>query len=324
LSLDMVCIANTQGHFVQLNPAFSQNLGYSTEELLGRPFLEFVHPEDQAETLREVEKLAKGVPTLDFTNRYRCSDGSYRWFQWRSAPEADGTLYAVARDITPDRELLETLQRERKSLSDSLREREVLLQEVHHRVKNNLQVISSLINLQARQLDDPRARGALDECKTRVEAIALIHEKLYQSKDYARVPFSDYAKSLARGIFEANRPSPSNIVLSLETDDVTLPVDRAIPCALVLNELLTNGLKHAFPAGRRGLLRVGLYERDGEVTLMVADDGVGIPDDVDPAESPSLGMQLVATLSRQLDGKLELQRFPGTTIQVTFSIQGQV
>jgi len=191
-------------------------------------------------------------------------------------------------------------------------------------VKNNLQVISSLINLQARQLDDPRARGALDECKTRVEAIALIHEKLYQSKDYARVPFSDYAKSLARGIFEANRPSPSNIALSLETDDVTLPVDRAIPCALVLNELLTNSLKHAFPAGRRGLLRVGLHEHDGEVTLTVADDGVGISNDVDPAESASLGMQLVATLSRQLDGKLELQRSPGTTVQVTFSIQGQV
>jgi two-component sensor histidine kinase len=233
-------------------------------------------------------------------------------------------LYAVARDITPDRELLDTLQRERKSLSDSLREREILLQEVHHRVKNNLQVISSLINLQARQLSDPRARGALEECKTRVEAIALIHEKLYQSKDYARVPFSDYAKSLARGLFEASIPLPSSIALELDSDDFTLPVDRAIPCALVLNELLTNSLKHAFPGGRGGLLRVGLHERDGEVTLTVADDGVGMPVEIEPAESSSLGMQLVATLSRQLDGKLELQRIPGTTVRVTFPVQGEV
>jgi two-component system, sensor kinase len=145
-----------------------------------------------------------------------------------------------------------------QQIVDSLREKEVLLKEIHHRVKNNLQLISSLINMQMRRLQDVSSKEALEECQNRVLAIALIHEMLYQSKDYARVPFSDYARSLAANIFQAIGVSPENLKLNIDFESISLAVDKAIPCGLILNELITNALKHAFPNERRGTIRVGL------------------------------------------------------------------
>ncbi len=204
-----------------------------------------------------------------------------------------------------------------RELTATLKEREVLLQEIHHRVKNNLQVISSLINLQRRQVVDPQSRDALEECQTRVQAIALIHEKLYQSKDYSRVPFSEYAKSLVRSVLAANRTSASHVGLDLEVDGLSLTVDRAIPCGLILNELVTNALKHAFPNGRRGTIRVELGRVDeSDLVLAVSDDGVGLPETID--SNDSLGMQLVRTLVAQLDGHLDVLREPETSFRVTF------
>jgi two-component sensor histidine kinase len=208
-------------------------------------------------------------------------------------------------------------------LAESLKEREVLLQEVHHRVKNNLQVISSLINMQARQLSDKASRSALEECKTRVEAIALIHEKLYRSKDYARVPFSDYARSLAENIFHSAGVSQSVIDLKVEMEGMALAVDKAIPCGLILNELITNALKHAFPDNRRGVVRVELRkEGAGDVLLAVGDDGVGVPPNFEPSRSPTLGLQLIATLVKQLDGQLEVLSAGGTTFKIVFPLEG--
>jgi two-component sensor histidine kinase len=204
-----------------------------------------------------------------------------------------------------------------------LKERVVLLLEVHHRVKIPLQLVSSLLNLQVHQLTDPVARDALEECKSRIETIALIHEKLYQAHDYARVPFSEYVQLLAGHILQASGAASGRIELSLETEDILLAVDRAIPCALLLNELLTNSLKHAFPDGRRGRLRVLLQRLHGQLRLTVADDGIGMPPGFNPANSSSLGMQLVATLSEQLDGHLQIERSPGTTFRLDFSAEGQ-
>jgi PAS domain S-box-containing protein len=204
-------------------------------------------------------------------------------------------------------------------LSATLREREILLQEIHHRVKNNLQVISSLINMQVRQLDDISSRVALAECQTRVQAIALIHEKLYQSKDYSRVHFSEYAKSLATNIFSATGISPESVSLRLAMEDVALGVDKAIPCGLILNELITNALKHAFPPPMLGTVSVAMQKAgDRSIALSVSDDGVGMPDNVDLKASTSLGLSLVYTLVDQLEGKLEIVRDRGTTFRVKF------
>jgi PAS domain S-box-containing protein len=223
---------------------------------------------------------------------------------------------------TLNAELEERVTARTAELTATLREREVLLQEIHHRVKNNLQVISSLINMQLRQLEDSGSRDALEECQTRVQAIALIHEKLYQSKDYSRVPFSEYARGLASNVFRALGVSKDLVTLELDFEELSLTVDKAIPCGLVLNELITNSLKHAFPDGRRGTVKV-ILRRDGpaHAVLSVSDDGVGIPAGVDPRNSTSLGMSLVFMLVEQLGGAVDIRRGRGTELQARFPIE---
>jgi two-component sensor histidine kinase/CHASE1-domain containing sensor protein len=205
-------------------------------------------------------------------------------------------------------------------LRDALKEKETLLQEIHHRVKNNLQVVSSLISMQMRKLGPGASLQGLQECQTRVQAIALIHEKLYQSRDYSRVPFSQYAGGLAAEVFHAAGVSPGALKLELEVGEVELPVDKAIPCGLILNELITNALKHAFPPDGPGTVRVELEQgADGRVRLAVKDDGVGFPAGGDLRHSHTLGLQLVHTLAGQLAAKLEVRRTdPGTSFEVVF------
>jgi two-component sensor histidine kinase len=204
-------------------------------------------------------------------------------------------------------------------LSATLKEREILLQEVHHRVKNNLQVISSLISMQMRRLSDLGSQDALAECRSRVQAMALIHDKLYQSNDYARVPFAEYARKLAADVHHATGVSPANVSLEIAFEDITLAVDKAIPCGLILNELITNALKHGFRNGQRGTIWLELGRVDGgRVRLAVRDNGVGIPIGADVRNSESLGMHLVFTLAEQLDGVLEVRTQDGTLFELTF------
>jgi|SRR5579859_4071419 len=229
-------------------------------------------------------------------------------------------------DLAFEKHRLEKTQDEivqsEQALRQSLKEREVLLQEVHHRVKNNLQVISSLINMQVRVLEDGASREALVQCQRRVEAIALIHEKLYQSKDYARVPFSEYARGLAENVFRLSGVSPQAVTLEFSVQPVALPVDKAIPCGLILNELITNSLKHAFPNGRKGMVRVSLRMQDGCVELEVADDGVGLPRDMDLQQSGSLGLQLIRMLTKQVDAQLRVEGTRGASFRVKIPVEG--
>jgi two-component sensor histidine kinase len=203
-------------------------------------------------------------------------------------------------------------------LREALEEREVLLREVHHRVKNNLQVISSLLNMQRRSLGEGAGRDALAECQTRVQAIALIHEQLHQSRDCAQVQFRDYALSLAANVFEAVGASPRMVLLKLDVEEVTLEADEAVPCGLILNELITNALKHAFPGGRAGTVSVELRQLDdGAVRLGVSDDGVGLPAGLDVQGHASLGLQLVRMLAQQLDARLDVVQARGTSFRLT-------
>jgi PAS domain S-box-containing protein len=222
---------------------------------------------------------------------------------------------------TLNAELEERVKTRTGQLSAMLKERDVLLQEIHHRVKNNLQVISSLINMQVRRLSHGPNRAALSDCQTRVQAIALIHETLYQSRDYAQIPFSDYAKNLSNNVFHAGA-QPEGVVLDLDIAEVSLAVDKAIPCGLILNELISNALKHAFPEGRPGRVRVALAPvASGRLRLLVEDDGVGIPDELDVLRSGQLGLQLVRTLAGQLDAELLVQRGAGTSFELSFAAE---
>jgi two-component sensor histidine kinase len=198
----------------------------------------------------------------------------------------------------------------------------VLLQEIHHRVKNNLQIVSSLINMQAKKLKAPSARTALDECKTRIETIALIHEQLYKSRDYQCISFSDYLRSLARNIARVAGASTERVKMLIESQPITLPVDKAIPFGLILHELITNAFKHAFPQERCGEIRVALHETAEGIELSVADNGVGMSVPPTPT-SGSLGMQLIETLVEQIDGTLLATQADGMTFRITCPLEGK-
>jgi two-component sensor histidine kinase len=203
----------------------------------------------------------------------------------------------------------------------SLREKEVLLKEIHHRVKNNLQVISSLLNLQARHLVDPAARDIFNESQNRVLSIALVHEKLYQSASLSHVNFGDYTAALLENLFYTYNTIDRRIAKVISVD-VDLPIDLAIPCGLIINELTTNSLKHAFPAGRPGTIRVLVEKRElGAIELIVADDGVGMPAGLDPRKTDSVGLDLVFIFAKQLHASVEVDRHGGTSFR--FLISGE-
>jgi|GEM_PF-3399037 len=201
----------------------------------------------------------------------------------------------------------------------SLREKEVLLKEIHHRVKNNLQVISSLLNLQSMATEDASARAMLADSQNRVRSMALIHEKLYRSDDLSRIDFREYLNTLTAGIVQTYQSFSVPIDLRLSGENVFLPVDSAVPCGLIVNELVSNALKHAFPDGRAGQIRVDLRQNNSrEIRLAVSDNGIGLPETVDFRNTESLGMQLVNALVAQLGGMLDLKVDGGTMFEITF------
>ena len=210
-----------------------------------------------------------------------------------------------------------------RELIDALEHKDVLLREVHHRVKNNLQVVSSLINMQLRALGEGSSRDALVGCQTRVQAMALIHEKLYESADCAGVPFGEYVRSLCASVFHATGVSPEGVSLVLAVQDVELAMDSAVPCGLILNELITNALKHAFPDGRAGIVRVELRQMEsGALRLGVSDDGIGLPQGFDVRRPTSLGLRLLSLLARQLGATLEVESGGGTCVRLRVPARG--
>lgn len=201
----------------------------------------------------------------------------------------------------------------------SLLEKEILLKEIHHRVKNNLQIISSLLNLQSEKIKDTGTLRALRDSQARVRSMALIHQKLYQSKNMAKIEFGEYVQSLSRDLFRSYQRTLGDIQLKIQVDEVFLDLDCAVPCGLILNELMTNALKYAFPNGRNGTILVELRTgADQTVSLQVADDGIGLPADLNVANIKSLGLQLINSLTKQMDGKLEVENTNGTAFRVSF------
>jgi two-component sensor histidine kinase/PAS domain-containing protein len=212
-------------------------------------------------------------------------------------------------------------KRVEEALQGSLREKEVLLKEIHHRVKNNLQVITSLLRLPLRDITDRHAVTVLMETFDRVKSIALIHEILHKSDDISRLPLSQYIRSLIENLVSSQGAGARDIVVSTEAEDVRMDIDTGIVCGLLINELVSNSFRHAFPEGRKGKIWVRLSASDDKTILTVGDDGVGIPEGLDPYRADSLGLKIVNTLTRQLDGKVELDRSHGTEFRISFSAQ---
>ena len=213
------------------------------------------------------------------------------------------------------------LQREqsRIKLENSLKEKEMLLNEIHHRVKNNMQVVSSLLNLQSKYAGKKELEYLFKESRDRIKSMALVHEQLYQSKDLAGITFSEYIKHLADSLFRSYRVHPGKISLIINAGEVALGIDRAVPCGLIINELVSNALKYAFIEMEQGEIRVELHpENSGKFTLSIADNGIGFPQDIDFRNSSSFGLRLVIMLVKQIGGTIELCRDIGTTFKLRF------
>lgn len=206
---------------------------------------------------------------------------------------------------------------ERREAEDA-RKKEVLLKEIHHRVKNNLQVISSLLYLQSKRVDDQRLMEMFNESSNRIKSMSLIHQKLYQSQNAATIDFAEYIRDLTDALFTSYGARRDVVRLTQHIDGIVLNVDTAIPCGLIVNELVSNSLKYAFPDGKQGQINVSMRKDGSRFTLVVSDTGIGLPKDFDYQESPSLGLKLVHTLVDQLGGTVEIDRQGGTQFRITF------
>lgn len=307
-------MVDSDGCISLVNAQIENLFGYTRAELIGMKVENLVphryrqaHPDYRTAFFRNPETRAMGgdrelyalrkdgteVPVEIGLNPLHTSSGHF-------------VLSSIV-DISERKRTVQQLSERTEALAATLQEREVLLQEIHHRVKNNLQIIASLINMQMRKLDAAPSRAILNECKTRVDTIALIHEKLYQSRDFTNVSFGNYARELVASIMQASGTSFARLALVFEIDDIFLPVDQAIPCGLIVNELFTNTLKHAFPQDRTGTVRISMKPiGDSTLRLAVADDGVGASDHVVNAKRDSIGLLLVASLADQLNGQFQM------------------
>jgi PAS domain S-box-containing protein/excisionase family DNA binding protein len=238
--------------------------------------------------------------------------------------DASGTLLGAVNvlvDISERQRTEQALRAHEARLTVALREKEVLLKEVHHRVKNNLQVVCSLLSLQGELIEDAALRARFHEGEQRIQTMALIHETLYQVSDMAAFHPAPYVQRLSEALLRAYGGEAGRVTLTTRLEDLALPLDSAVPCGLILHELLSNALKHAFPDGQRGAITLDLRaDPDHHVTLRVADTGVGVPEGFDVRQSDSLGLQLVSLLTEQLGGTLTVVRQGGTAFTLTFPL----
>ena len=221
------------------------------------------------------------------------------------------------RTVELQKEIIERKRMERR-IRASLKEKEVLLKEVHHRVKNNMQVIISMLNLQSGYVDDEQAIEAFTKSQNRIRTMALVHQKLYQTKDLARIDFAEYIQDLTNYLLSAYGAGAGAITLKMDIEDISLSMDTALPCGMILNELITNSIKHAFPGGRGGDIFIELHSDNDNLILTVGDNGAGIPEDLDLPNAESLGLQLIDSFVEQLEGSVELNRKDGTGFRITF------
>ena len=265
-----------------------------------------------------MDKLVRDGSVKNFevrlvTKQGKFLDGMVTASTWKDENGKVIANHGIMRDITEQKE-------NEARIKASLEEKEILLKEINHRVKNNLQIISCLLSLQGREIQDPVVLQYFKNSQDRIKAMALVHEKLYQSQDLARIEFSDYLKTLAKDLRSSYGIDARNVQLNIEAESMLLSVDIAIPCGLIVNELISNSLKHAFPNNRSGLISVEAHTADGKHTLIVKDDGVGLHKDFDIRSAKSLGLTIITALSGQLGGKVETENQDGANFCITFPV----
>ncbi len=311
---DVFYQTDLEGKITEISPSIERYSKFKPSELIGNPVeLVYLDPEDREFLLNAIQdkgEVADYEVTLvnkDKTQFFVSVNAHYLLNSQNQPIGVEGSL----RDIT-DRKKMEL------ELRKSLEEKEMLVKEIHHRVKNNLMVISSLLNLQSRYIKDKKALSMFKESQNRAKSMALIHERLYRSTDLKSIDFGDYLRTLATDLYRTYVPEPSRIELDMNVEKVMIDINTAIPLGLIVNELLSNSMKHAFPGKREGEINLEFGITDDEFVLVVGDNGIGFPEDLEFQNTSSLGLQLVNTLTRQISGIIELDTTNGTLFSIKF------
>ncbi len=295
---------------------FANNAGYEFfgNDVLGQSADHFF--EGEQDTYQNVQPLFNGDENVIYVESWqRRKDGEKRLLAWwcRVLKDMEGNVMGAlssARDITDQKKAEEQIRA-------SLKEKETLLKEIHHRVKNNLQIVSSLLDLQSDMVEDESLQNTFTAIQTRIKSMALVHETLYSSMDLAAINSRDYIQGIAEYLSSIYSQTGNRIPIEAEVDDINLDIDRAIPLGLIINELLSNALKYAFPDEHTGTISLDFKRFDtGDISLTISDDGVGIPPDVDVENPSALGLQLVNMLTEQIKGTLTITREDGTTFEI--------
>ncbi len=316
------------GRWLLVNQRLCNILGYTPEELQLLAFQDITHPDDiNADLKYFYQILADDIQTYSIEKRYFCKDRSIVWVNLTVSlmrePSGEPRYFIyVVEDISERQAALRDRKQWEEQMQASLLEKEVLLKEIYHRVKNNLQVISSLLSLQSAYIKDKHDLVIFQQSQQRIASMALVHEKLYESQDLAKINFGEYIRDLVASLFTAYEVNEDAIALVLNIDKhVFLGLDTAIPCSLIIHELVSNSLKYAFPVGRNGTIYIEINQnQDRQVTLVVSDDGIGLPPNFNFQKIASLGWQLVDALTNQLSGNINIQGDMGVKCQVTFTL----
>ncbi len=301
-AVDAVMVHDESGQMLMANQRVCNSLGYTRDEMLRLSVPDFEMNFDAANIAQSWQALETG-DSMSVDGLHRRKDGGTFPVEVNVGVvnfNGKRVMLAIARDVTQRKS-------DEAAMAASLQEKEVLLKEIHHRVKNNLQIICSLLNMQADGIDDEETRAAFGESRNRVKSMALIHEQLYQSPDLAHIDLAEYLQTLTASIQRSANKADNRVRFTFDCHSVALDIDRAMPCGLIVNELVTNALKYAFPAGQCGTIALCLRADGDALTLTVSDDGVGMKTDYNWEESDSIGLQLVSGLTEQLEGEAKLQ-----------------
>ena len=321
LADDAIISVDERHRIILFNQGAEKIFGYKAGEVNGQS-LDVLLPEQLTEAHKRhiAEFAASPVPARRMGERREIRGRRKNGMEFPAEASIskvrvdDRTLFTVIlRDVTE-----RMLNEER--VRASLREKEALLKEIHHRVKNNLQVVSSLLGLQSRVVTDSETRKMFQESQDRIHSMALLHESLYQSHNLSQINFPEYIRQLAAHLFHSYGVAAERIHLQTDLDELSLHLDAAVPCGLIINELISNSLKYAFPDGREGRIRIELRGlSDGTNRLVVADNGIGLRADIDWVNTRSLGLRLVRTLAQQLGAELEVSSTAGTEVRLAFA-----
>jgi PAS domain S-box-containing protein len=314
---DVVFSVDSKGNIIQLSHACEKLLGYTHEELTTdtRLWNKCIHPED-AVIFEETNRMLEKGQSVTIQYRIITKNRETKWVESKMKPILDysGKLERVS-GITSD---ISTRIAYQTAITKSLEEKDLLLKEIHHRVKNNLQIISSLIKLQSEYIDDKNAKKIFLTNRQRILSIALVHQKLYMSKSFSRISFDTYLKQLTGQLLSSFGERSNPITIDISCDEIFLNIETSVPFGLIINELVSNSVKHAFPGMQNGKITIEVREKDGECTFKYFDNGVGISPDVNLNNPNSLGLQLIHTLTSQLDAAFERIAENGSGCMLTF------